>query len=83
MAVISGYFQDDVSAFNGSLFDRVTSATFTIGSSMIVHGINSHGVLVGSFQGRAGTPFTFDIAPPPAQTTGQQATATETSTTMA
>lgn len=62
MAVISGYFQDDVSAFNGSLFDHVTSATFTIGSSMIVHGINSHGVLVGSFQGRAGTPFTFDIA---------------------
>ena len=46
---LSRYFQDDVSAFNGFLFDRVTSATFTIGSSMIVPGINSHAILVGSF----------------------------------
>ena len=58
---LSGYFEDASDRY-GFLFDRVTSTTFTIGSPMIVQGINSHAVLVGSFQGRRGTPFTYDIA---------------------
>ncbi len=46
----------------GFIFDRATGNLITIGSSMILQGINSHGVVAGSIRGAERMPFLYDLA---------------------
>ena len=58
---LSGTFDEASSSLNGFLFDRTNGALVRFGAGTIVQGMNSHGVLVGSFFMGLRTPFTYDI----------------------
>lgn len=46
----------------GFIFDRTNSTLITLGSNMLLQGINSHGVVAGSIRGSERTPFLYDLA---------------------